>query len=623
MPFRVGGKGGGEGGAAVATTSTNGLMSSADKTKLDGLDNTTIVDGLTDTSATKALSANQGKVLKDLVDTKASKALASNAPTIIMLADGGENIDAENINCTFFEQDVIPAIGDFVKTGQTWATPDTSVVNIVPDGPSGYIITLSKPTTFEINDGDQLHFIGAGKDGLMSKSDKIKLDSLSNTVIVDALNDTSATKALSANQGKVLNDAIALKANLAGPTFTGVPAAPTATADTNTTQIATTAFVLGQAATAAPAALGTAAVGTSLKYARADHVHALPAKATTTADGLMSKEDKTKVDKSAGIGFYNVASTYKSGDICLLRGMLIQANADIAANTVFKWGNSGATWSLKYDTNTSFKGPYKKGTAYAVGDLVTYSDSLVSPIVLVNTAFTAGSGAANDGEQFNVDLMWGGALHANKVVVLFGSASGMSFGEYAMVAATQTVAGRMGAVYAPAAGQQNHIFTGAGWRRMPYGIGATMGRRISGTQSISTATGEGTVVLFDSTDSPAENAVSDCGITYSNGAFTSNVDNGTFLITYQIIVPSASSGNALTWVRYAADGHWSRFAVQTFKMQDGVDAALNGSCVLSPANGTKFEICVYQDSGVSLNIGQGIAGTVSGYSTRCSVTRLA
>ena len=34
-----------------------------------------------------------------------------------------------------------------------------------------------------------------------------------------------------------------LKADLAGPTFTGVPAAPTASAGTNTTQIATTAFV--------------------------------------------------------------------------------------------------------------------------------------------------------------------------------------------------------------------------------------------------------------------------------------------------------------------------------------------------------------------------------------------
>ena len=38
-------------------------------------------------------------------------------------------------------------------------------------------------------------------------------------------------------------DAVATKANIADPTFSGVPAAPTATAGTNTTQLATTAFV--------------------------------------------------------------------------------------------------------------------------------------------------------------------------------------------------------------------------------------------------------------------------------------------------------------------------------------------------------------------------------------------
>lgn len=63
------------------------------------------------------------------------------------------------------------------------------------------------------------------------------------------------------------------KANLNSPTFTGTPAAPTAAADTNTTQVATTAYVVGQASSANPVIAGTAAPGTSLKYARADHVH--------------------------------------------------------------------------------------------------------------------------------------------------------------------------------------------------------------------------------------------------------------------------------------------------------------------------------------------------------------
>ena len=57
---------------------------------------------------------------------------------------------------------------------------------------------------------------------------------------------TDADK-LYVKEGSNLVDAssqdISGKADLAGPTFTGVPAAPTATSGTNTTQIATTAFV--------------------------------------------------------------------------------------------------------------------------------------------------------------------------------------------------------------------------------------------------------------------------------------------------------------------------------------------------------------------------------------------
>lgn len=66
---------------------------------------------------------------------------------------------------------------------------------------------------------------------------------------------------------------VAGAAPLAAPTFTGIPAAPTAAVDNNTTQLATTAFVVGQVATVAPLINGIATIGTSLKYARQDHVH--------------------------------------------------------------------------------------------------------------------------------------------------------------------------------------------------------------------------------------------------------------------------------------------------------------------------------------------------------------
>jgi hypothetical protein len=56
-------------------------------------------------------------------------------------------------------------------------------------------------------------------------------------------------------------------------TLQGTTNGVTAAADTNSVALATTAFVVGQAGSATPLVNGTAAVGTSLRYARQDHVH--------------------------------------------------------------------------------------------------------------------------------------------------------------------------------------------------------------------------------------------------------------------------------------------------------------------------------------------------------------
>ncbi len=55
--------------------------------------------------------------------------------------------------------------------------------------------------------------------------------------------------------------------------LSGTPTAPTASVDTNTTQIATTAFVLAQAGTATPLVEGSASAGTAVRFAREDHIH--------------------------------------------------------------------------------------------------------------------------------------------------------------------------------------------------------------------------------------------------------------------------------------------------------------------------------------------------------------
>jgi hypothetical protein len=82
-----------------------------------------------------------------------------------------------------------------------------------------------------------------------------------------ASGDAAAGKVLGAGGGYVV------KAGLASPVFTGIPIAPTAAVDTDTGQIASTAFVLAQAGSATPVVDGTGSAGASTRYSRQDHVH--------------------------------------------------------------------------------------------------------------------------------------------------------------------------------------------------------------------------------------------------------------------------------------------------------------------------------------------------------------
>lgn len=79
--------------------------------------------------------------------------------------------------------------------------------------------------------------------GLMSSTDKSKLDGIESGATATTIDNALSSSSENPVQNKVINTALGNKANLASPTFTGTPKAPTATAGTNTTQIATTAFV--------------------------------------------------------------------------------------------------------------------------------------------------------------------------------------------------------------------------------------------------------------------------------------------------------------------------------------------------------------------------------------------
>ena len=91
------------------------------------------------------------------------------------------------------------------------------------------------------------------------------------TSLVDNLESTSTTSALTANQGRVLNTT---KANLDSPTFTGTPKAPTPNQGDNSDALATTKYVDSKV---------------------------IPV-ASSTQDGLMSSADKTKLDGLSSTG---------------------------------------------------------------------------------------------------------------------------------------------------------------------------------------------------------------------------------------------------------------------------------------------------------------------------------
>lgn len=102
------------------------------------------------------------------------------------------------------------------------------------------------------------------------------------------------------------------------PALAGVPTVPTAAVDTNATQIASTAFVLAQAASATPLVdSGTGTVGTSTRFARGDHVHPAGALTNTrlakTAAYPVVNADKFSTIALGGTAFYTLTFNAASG----------------------------------------------------------------------------------------------------------------------------------------------------------------------------------------------------------------------------------------------------------------------------------------------------------------------
>lgn len=242
-------------------------------------------------------------------------------------------------------------------------------------------------------------------------------------------------------------------------TITGT--APTAAADTNTTALATTAFVIGQAASATPAALSTAAVGTSLRYARGDHVHAMPTlnqvltptadvgmgnfKLTGLADPVNAQDAASKnyvdsvaqgLDAKASVRAAFTGNTALSGGtafptadgVALAAGdrVLLPMQTAAAENGLYVVGGVATAWTLTRTTDmdswAEVPGSYvwvEQGTTYADTGWVCTSDQggTLGTTAITWTQFSgaamiaAGAGMTKTGNTLDV----GGT--ANRITV--------------------------------------------------------------------------------------------------------------------------------------------------------------------------------------------------------------
>jgi hypothetical protein len=188
--------------------------------------------------------------------------------------------------------------------------------------------------------------------------------------------------------------AIATKADLASPTFTGTPAAPTASSGTNTTQLATTAFVTA-AVTASLAAVYP--VGTIYTAVVSTNPATLLGFGTWTAFG--TGRVMVGIDTSdAGL-----ATAEQTGGS---KNAIVVSHTHTATSTVTDPQHQHAASSGNFLTETG-SGSYAYGGAGANISVVTNTANASTGVTVATTNSTEGSSGTNANMQpYIVVYMW-------------------------------------------------------------------------------------------------------------------------------------------------------------------------------------------------------------------------
>ena len=241
------------------------------------------------------------------------------------------------------------AIPTFTVNQQGQLTGASTAVVVAPAG------TLSGATLASGVTASSLTSVGTL--GSLAVTGNITSGNLSGTSIVGTLTTAAQTNITSVG-------------TLSALAVSGNASSGTAAADTNTTQLATTAFVIGQASSATPTTIGTNTVGTSLRYARADHTHT----------GVASLANGGGITASVSTGAITLGSTATNANTASAI-VARDASGNFSAGTITATLSGAATSATTAGTVTTAA----QGNITSVGTLTALT---------VSGAITVNSGAA-------------------------------------------------------------------------------------------------------------------------------------------------------------------------------------------------------------------------------------
>ncbi len=218
-------------------------------------------------------------------------------------------------------------------------------------------------------------------------------------------NTSDANKPISTATQNALN----LKADANNATLTGIPVAPTAAVNTNTNQLATTAFVLSQIATSAGTVLSVSVVSANGFAGSVANPTTTPAITISTSITGILKGNGTAISAAAAASDYVAPGSVLTSGLTMatarllgrttastgaIEAITVGSGLSLSAGTLTATGSGGTVTTVSVATANGFAGTVATATTTPVITLTTSITGILSGNgTAISAATTTGSGS--------------------------------------------------------------------------------------------------------------------------------------------------------------------------------------------------------------------------------------